>query len=46
MNAQGVMVQQRLGRSIMNRLHAMWSLGFTGGAVIGSHPPTPNLSAA
>ena len=36
MNAQGVIVQQRLGRSIMNRLHAMWSLGFTGGAVVGS----------
>ena len=36
MNAQGVVVQQRLGRSIMNRLHAMWSLGFTGGALIGS----------
>jgi MFS family permease len=36
MNAQGVIVQQRVGRSIMNRLHAMWSLGFTGGAVVGS----------
>jgi MFS family permease len=36
MNAQGVMVQDRIGRSIMNRLHGMWSLGFTGGAVIGS----------
>jgi len=36
MNAQGVIVQQRLGRSIMNRLHAMWSLGFTGGALVGS----------
>ncbi len=36
MNAQGVTVQQQLGRSIMNRLHAMWSLGFTGGAVLGS----------
>ena len=36
MNAQGVTVQQQLGRPIMNRLHAMWSLGFTGGAVIGS----------
>ena len=36
MNAQGVIVQQRMGRSIMNRLHAMWSLGFTGGAVVGS----------
>jgi MFS family permease len=31
-----VIVQQRLGRSIMNRLHAMWSLGFTAGALIGS----------
>lgn len=36
MNAQGVTVQGRLGRSIMNRLHAMWSLGFTGGALLGS----------
>lgn len=36
MNAQGVIVQNRLGRSIMNRLHAMWSLGFTGGALVGS----------
>ena len=36
MNAQGVMIQERLGRSIMNRLHAMWSLGFLAGAVIGS----------
>jgi predicted MFS family arabinose efflux permease len=36
MNAQGVMVQDRIGRSIMNRLHGMWSLGFTGGAVVGS----------
>ena len=36
MNAQGVTVQQQIGRSIMNRLHAMWSLGFTGGAVLGS----------
>ncbi len=36
MNAQGVTVQQQSGRSIMNRLHAMWSLGFTGGAVLGS----------
>jgi MFS family permease len=36
MNAQGVMIQERLGRSIMNRLHGMWSLGFLAGAVIGS----------
>jgi predicted MFS family arabinose efflux permease len=43
MNAQGVMVQQHLGRSIMNRLHAMWSLGFTGGAVIGSAASAAHL---
>lgn len=36
MNAQGVIVQDRIGRSIMNRLHAMWSLGFTAGALVGS----------
>ncbi|MCU1361682.1 MAG: ybjJ [Ilumatobacteraceae bacterium] len=36
MNAQGVIVQQGIERSIMNRLHAMWSLGFTVGALIGS----------
>jgi len=36
MNAQGVMAQEQLGRQIMNRLHGMWSLGFTGGALVGS----------
>ncbi len=36
MNSQGVMVQERLQQPIMNRLHGMWSLGFTGGAVVGS----------
>lgn len=36
MNAQGVMVQQHLGRSIMQRLHACWSLGFLSGAAVGS----------
>lgn len=36
MNAQGVLVQERSGRSIMNRLHAMWSLGFTAGALVGA----------
>ncbi len=36
MNAQAVMVQERLRRQVMNRMHAMWSLGFTGGAVLGS----------
>ena len=36
MNTQGVIAQERLGRPIMNRLHAMWSLGFTGGALAGA----------
>lgn len=35
-NAQGVIAQERLKRSIMNRLHGLWSLGFAAGTVIGS----------
>jgi MFS family permease len=35
MNAQGVTVEHRIGRSIMNRLHGTWSLGFTLGALLG-----------
>ena len=35
-NAQGVIAQEQLGRSIMNRLHGMWSLGFASGTVVGS----------
>lgn len=32
-NAQGVMIQSRVGKPIMQRLHGMWSLGMvTGGA--------------
>ncbi|MGI8331765.1 MFS transporter [Actinomadura scrupuli] len=34
MNAQGVVVEQRIGRSIMSGLHGMWSVGgLVGGAV-------------
>jgi MFS family permease len=44
MNAQGVLVQQRLGRSIMNRLHGGWSLGFTVGAGLGSLAAAARLS--
>jgi predicted MFS family arabinose efflux permease len=34
MNAQGVVVEQRMGRSIMSGLHGMWSVGgLVGGAV-------------
>ncbi len=36
MNSQAVAVQERMRRTIMNRMHAMWSLGFTGGALVGS----------
>jgi predicted MFS family arabinose efflux permease len=36
MNAQGVSAQGRLGKSIMNRLHAFWSVGGVVGAGIGS----------
>lgn len=36
MNAQGVTAQERLGRSIMNRLHGLWSLGFASGTLVGS----------
>ncbi len=35
MNAQGMMIEVGLGRSIINRLHGTWSLGFTLGALIG-----------
>ena len=36
MNAQGVIAQERLRRSIMNRLHGLWSLGFASGTLVGS----------
>jgi len=36
MNVQGVIAQERLGRSIINRLHGMWSVGFGIGTLIGS----------
>jgi predicted MFS family arabinose efflux permease len=36
MNAQGVIAQERRGRSIMNRLHGLWSLGFATGTLVGS----------
>jgi len=36
MNAQGVTAQERLKRSIINRLHGLWSLGFASGTLVGS----------
>lgn len=35
MNAQGVVVEQRLGRSIMSSLHGMWSVGALAGGAVG-----------
>ncbi len=36
MNVQGALVEHRLGRSVMSRFHAGWSVGSVGGAVVGS----------
>ncbi|MGI9587020.1 MAG: MFS transporter, partial [Dietzia maris] len=36
MNAHGIRVQSRLGRSLINRFHAVWSLGAALGAAGGS----------
>ncbi|WP_204011182.1 MFS transporter [Sphaerimonospora thailandensis] len=36
MNAQGVVIEQRMGRSIMSGLHGMWSLGGLVGGGVGS----------
>ncbi len=43
MNSQGVVVQDRLGRLIMNRLHGAWSIGFLLGAIFGSFASGINL---
>jgi MFS family permease len=36
MNVQGAVVERRLGRSIMSRFHAGYSLGTVGGALVGA----------
>ena len=36
MNVQGAAVERRLGRSIMSRFHAAWSLGTVTGALVGA----------
>jgi MFS family permease len=36
MNVQGTVVERHLGRSIMSRFHAGWSLGTVAGALIGA----------
>lgn len=35
-NVQGVIVEERKGRSIINSFHAIWSLGATAGGLIGT----------
>ncbi len=36
MNAHGLRVQQRYGRSVINSFHGFWSLGTVAGAVVGT----------
>lgn len=36
MNAHGLRVQRRYGRSIINGFHALWSLGAVGGGLLGA----------
>ena len=43
-NAQGMGVQRRMGRSIINGLHAMWSLGAALGGLLGGAALALNLS--
>ena len=57
MNAAGVTAQRRRARPVMQRLHASWSIGFLGGAIVGAvaagvgvpitvHVPAATLAAA
>jgi predicted MFS family arabinose efflux permease len=52
MNVQGAAVERRLGRSVMSRFHAAWSLGTVTGALIGAGavavgvPVTAHLAVA
>ncbi|MEU6407451.1 MFS transporter [Microbispora sp. NPDC046933] len=45
MNAQGVLVERRLGRSVMSGLHGMWSVGNLCGAGIGAAAAQAGLDA-
>ncbi|GIF99189.1 MFS transporter [Catellatospora citrea] len=45
MNAEGVEVEQRLGRSIMSSLHGMWSVGGLIGSGIGAGAAYLDISA-
>jgi len=43
-NAHGLIVQRRMGRSIINSLHAMWSAGAAIGAFLGQTAVTANVN--
>lgn len=45
MNAQGVEVEQRLGRSIMSGLHGMWSVGTLAGGAVGTLAASADVDA-
>jgi fucose permease len=45
MNAEGVAVEQRLGRSVMSSLHGMWSVGGLLGAGVGAGAAYLGISA-
>jgi MFS family permease len=46
MNAHGLRVQQRYGRSVINSFHGFWSLGTVAGAVVGTVSLAIGLSIA
>lgn len=45
MNAQGVVVEERYGRSIMSGLHGMWSAGALCGSAVGAVAAHANIDA-
>jgi MFS family permease len=45
MNAQGVVVEERYGRSIMSGLHGMWSVGALCGSAVGALAAHANIDA-
>lgn len=45
-NVQGILVEHWCGRSIINSLHAVWSLGATSGGLIGTWSAAAGISVA
>ncbi len=46
MNVEGADVERRLGRSVMSRFHAAWSLGSVGGAAVGAECAAVGISVS